>query len=178
MAELSTLARPYAQALFQVAQQSDLEGWAALVNELAAVAGNPDMSALMIDPKISDEQLYQVFAGVLKTPLHATAQNFLRELIANGRLSVMSEIAQQFKQLKNAHENLAEVQIETAFPLEGTALTELVAALEKKFGIKLRPQVTVKPELIGGIRVAVGDEVLDTSVRTRLEQMKIALTAH
>ena len=177
MAELSTLARPYAQALFQVAQQNDLNGWAALVDELAAVAGNPDMSALMIDPKINDEQLYQVFAGVLKTPLQTTAQNFLRELIVNGRLSVMPEIAQQFKQLKNAHENLAEVQIESAFPLEGAALKELVAALEKKFGIQLRPQVTLNPALIGGVRVAVGDEVLDTSVRAQLEQMKTALTA-
>jgi F-type H+-transporting ATPase subunit delta len=67
--------------------------------------------------------------------------------------------------------------IHSAFPIEGAALADVVASLEKRFGRKLNPRVNVDPELIGGVRVVVGDEVLDTSVKARLEQMKVALTA-
>jgi F-type H+-transporting ATPase subunit delta len=176
MAELSTIARPYADALFQVAQQGDLSAWTALVDEMAAVSAHADMRALMLDPKVSDEQLYQVFSGVVPTPLQQYAQNFLRELIAQGRLQAMPEVAVQFKRLKNAHEGVADAEISSAFPLEAAALSDLVMLLEKKFNIKLRPIVTVDSSLIGGVRVKVGDEVLDTSVRARLEQMKTALT--
>ena len=177
MAELSTIARPYAEALFQVAKQGDLNAWTALVDEMAAVAAHTDMRALMLDPKVTDEQLYQVFSAVVKTPLQQYAQNFVRELIAQGRLQAMPEVAVQFKCLKNAHEGVADAEISSAFPLEAAALNDLVLLLEKKFSIKLRPVVSVDASLIGGVRVKVGDEVLDTSVRARLEQMKTALTA-
>lgn len=177
MAELSTIARPYAEALFQVAKQGDLTAWTTLVDEMAALAGHADMRALMLDPKVTDEQLYQVFTGVMKTPLQQYAQNFLRELITQGRLVAMPEVAAQFKRLKNAHQGVADAEIYSAFALDGAALNDLVASLEKKFRIKLRPVVTVDPNLIGGVRVKVGDEVLDTSVRARLEQMKTALMA-
>ena len=177
MAELSTIARPYAEALFQVAKQGDQNAWTALVDEMAAVAAHGDMRALMLDPKVTDEQLYQVFSGVVKTPLQQYAQNFVRELIAQGRLQAMPEVAVQFKRLKNGHEGVADAEISSAFPLEAAALNDLVLLLEKKFSIKLRPVVSVDASLIGGVRVKVGDEVLDTSVRARLEQMKTALTA-
>jgi F-type H+-transporting ATPase subunit delta len=109
--------------------------------------------------------------------LQQYAQNFVRELIAQGRLQAMPEVAVQFKRLKNAHEGVADAEISSAFPLEAAALNDLVLLLEKKFSIKLRPVVSVDASLIGGVRVKVGDEVLDTSVRARLEQMKTALTA-
>ncbi|MFX5521556.1 F0F1 ATP synthase subunit delta, partial [Acinetobacter baumannii] len=78
---------------------------------------------------------------------------------------------------KNAQEGSADVEITSAFPLDGAPLTDLIASLERKFGRKLVPTVTVDPSLIGGVRVKVGDEVLDTSVRARLAAMQAALTA-
>jgi F-type H+-transporting ATPase subunit delta len=91
---------------------------------------------------------------------------------------VLPEIAKQFIAMKNQSEGAAEAIITSAFPMEGGALTELLASLKKRFGGKeLRPTVVVDPELIGGVRVQVGDEVLDSSIKTRLVQMQINLSA-
>jgi len=109
--------------------------------------------------------------------LPANGANFLHTLIDNGRLAAMPEIARQLRALKNAAEGVADCLIETAFPLNDAQVNELVGALAKRFGLKLKAAVKVDPELIGGVRVAVGDHVMDTSVRTRLQAMKSALTA-
>ncbi len=98
-------------------------------------------------------------------------------LVDNHRTVLLPEIAVQFEALKNAREGAADVQIVSAFPLEGAPLAELLASLERKFARKLKPTVEVDPSLIGGVRVTVGDEVLDTSVRARLVSMQSALTA-
>jgi F-type H+-transporting ATPase subunit delta len=177
MAELSTIARPYAEALFRVAEHGDLARWADIIAELAAVADNTEMRSLMADPKLTDDQIYQLFVGVLKSAPGTEAQNFLQTLVKNGRLKVLPEIARQFHLLKNAKENTADAEIASAFPLSDAQTTELVTALEHKFGVKLKPQVTVEPELIGGVRVVIGDQVLDSSVRHRLQQMQSALSA-
>lgn len=177
MAELSTVARPYAEALFQVARGGDLGRWSELARELATIAGNTQMQAAVADPKLSNEQIYALFTGVLKSSLPAEGQNFVRTLITNGRLTLLPEIVRQFQQLKNAQEGVADADIVSAFPMADAQVAELVGALEKKFGIKLRAKVAVDASLIGGVRVTVGDEVLDSSVRTRLEQMRVALTA-
>ena len=114
---------------------------------------------------------------MVPTALPAQAQNFLRTVIDNGRLSALSEIAQQFRALKNAQSGSSDAVVYSAFPMDATALSDVAAMLEKRFGRKLNASVVLEPELIGGIRVVVGDEVLDTSVKARLEQMKVALTA-
>lgn len=177
MAEISTIARPYAEALFQVARSGDLALWSGLVKEMAAIGGNERMRMAIVDPKLSDDQVYGLFTGVLAKPLPTEGQNFVRTLIANGRLALLAEIARQFNQLKNAQEGVADADIVSAFPMVDAQVAELIGALEKKFGVKLRAKVAVDASLIGGVRVTVGDEVLDGTVRTRLEQMRIALTA-
>ncbi len=177
MAEISTIARPYAEALFRVAKGGDLKAWSASVAEMAVVASHEGMQSVIANPKFSDDQIYGVFVAALKTPLTPLAENFIRTLIENGRLASLPEIATQFQALKNAQEGTADAQILSAFPLNEAQVSELVAALEKKFQIKLKPSVTVDESLIGGVRVVVGDRVLDTSVRTRLEQMRAALVA-
>jgi len=98
-------------------------------------------------------------------------------VIDNGRLSVLPEIATQFRALKNAQKGSSDAVVYSAFPLDASALAGVSSALEKRFGRQLNLSVELQPELIGGIRVVVGDEVLDTSVKARLEQMKVALTA-
>jgi F-type H+-transporting ATPase subunit delta len=177
MAELSTFARPYAEALFQIARDGRLAEWSTLLGAMAQVAANADMRAVTFDPNISAAQLFDLFSAAMKQPLSGEAQNFVRALIDNDRLAVLPTIAQLFNELKNAHEGLAEAEIVSAYPLSDAQLGELVAGLQKKFGIKLKPSVRVDQDLIGGVRVTVGDRTLDSSVRAQLERMRAVLAA-
>ena len=178
MAELSTIARPYAQALFQsVRAEGSLPAWVETADELAALATHPRVAEVVADPKLGTEQVFELLSSLMKSKLSANGANFLRTLIENGRLAAMPEIARQLRSLKNAAEGVADCVIETAFPLNDAQVNELVGALAKRFGLKLKPEVKVNPDLIGGVRVAVGDHVLDTSVRSRLQAMKAALMA-
>ncbi|MFC5522173.1 F0F1 ATP synthase subunit delta [Polaromonas jejuensis] len=174
MAELATIARPYAEALFK-AQGSDLAATAVWLDELAAVAENPQLRQLADNPKVDTAQVFDVITGVVKTALPAAARNFLKLVIENGRLYALPEIASQFRSLKNAAGGSTDAVVYSAFPLDAQALAEVAATLEKRFGRKLGVKVELDPSLIGGIRAVVGDEVLDTSVKARLEQMKVAL---
>jgi F-type H+-transporting ATPase subunit delta len=177
MAELATVARPYAEALFRVAKSGNLPAWSDLVSEMAQVAAHPDVRALADNPRVSNQQIAEVFMSAFKPPLNPEARNFINMLIENGRLTLLPEIAAQFHELKNAQEGAADAQISSAFELSDAQVKEIIAALEKKFGRKLNPSVTVNKSLIGGVRVVVGDEVLDTSVSAKLQKMHDALTA-
>jgi F-type H+-transporting ATPase subunit delta len=176
MAELATIARPYAEALFQSAK-ADLPAAAAWVEELAAIASQPQLQQFASSPKVTDQQVFDLVTGVAKSALSDQAKNFLRTVIENGRLSVLPEIAAQFRALKNALGGSSDATVFSAFVMDAAAVADITAVLEKRFGRKLNVSVQVDAELIGGIRVVVGDEVLDTSVKARLEQMKVALTA-
>lgn len=176
MAEIATIARPYAEALFKAAQ-SDLAGAAAWLDELAAIAGNSQLLQFADNPKVDAKQVFDVIAGVAKSALPEAAKNFLQLVIENGRLSALPEIASQFRALKNAVGGSSDATVFSAFAMDAAALAGVASALEKRFGRKLNLTVALEPELIGGIRVVVGDEVLDTSVKARLEHMKLALTA-
>ncbi|MFN4004533.1 MAG: F0F1 ATP synthase subunit delta [Hylemonella sp.] len=176
MAELATIARPYAEALFQ-ASRADLAATEAWVQELAAIAADPALQQFAQDPRVTAQQVYDLIVGVAKTALPPQAQNFLRTVIDNGRLAALPEMAAQFRALKNAQGGTSDALVYSAFPIEGGTLADLTATLEKRFGRKLNVKVELDPSLIGGVRVVVGDEVLDTSVKARLEQMKAALTA-
>ncbi len=179
MAEIATIARPYAEALFKAAGGDG----AALKDQMAALAtlaSDPQLQQFADNPKVGATQVFDVVAGVALqkgVSLHAKAGNLLRAVLENGRFGALPEIAAQFAALVNAQSGVSDARVESAFPIDAAQLAEVVATLEKRFGRKLNASVEVKPELIGGIRVTVGDEVLDTSVKARLEQMKVALTA-
>jgi F-type H+-transporting ATPase subunit delta len=178
MAELSTIARPYAEALFAAARGAgSLDAWLAGSDELAALVRHPQVAEIVADPKLGGAQVLDLLTSLLKSPLPAEGHNFLQMLVDNDRLAALPEIARQFRALKNASEGVADCLIESAFPMPESEVADLVAALSRKFGLKLKPEVRVDASLIGGVRVAVGDHVLDTSVKTRLSQMQAALTA-
>jgi len=177
MAELATVARPYAEALFRVAKAGDLPAWSTLVSEMAHVAAHPDVQALSRNPNVSGKQVAEILLALLKSPLNDEAKNFINLLVENGRVTLLPEIGTQFHVLKNAQDGAADVEITSAFELDPNQVKELIATLEKKFGRKLNPSVHVDGSLIGGVRVVVGDEVLDTSVRAKLQQMQVALAA-
>ena len=176
MAELATIARPYAEALFK-ASAADLSTAAVWVDELGVIAENAQLQQFADSPKVTVAQVFDLIASVAKSALPDQAKNFLRTVIENGRLSALPEIAHQFRALKNAQSGSSDAVVYSAFPIDASALAEVAVMLEKRFGRKLNASVVLQPELIGGIRVVVGDEVLDTSVKARLEQMKVALTA-
>ena len=177
MAELATLARPYAEALFQVAQKGDLKQAREQLDAMAAVAANAQLRQFADAPKSGAAQVFEVITSVVKAPLSDASKNLLRTVIDNGRLSVLPEIATQFHVLVNERSGVSDAVVYSAFAIEPAQLADVIASLEKRFKRKLNATVQVQPDLIGGIRVVVGDEVLDTSVKARLEQMKAALTA-
>jgi F-type H+-transporting ATPase subunit delta len=178
MAELSTIARPYAEALFQAAKaRGELDAWLAPLDELGTLMRHPQVTQVVADPKLGAEAVVNLLVGMLRAPLPAEGKNLLVALLDNDRLATLPEVAKQYRALKNAAEGVADCVIESAFPMADGEAASLVQALSKKFALKLKPTVHVDPSLIGGVRVTVGDHVLDTSVKTRLAQMQAALTS-
>lgn len=179
MAELATIARPYADALFKAAGAQG----AALKDQVAALASLAADSTLLQfadNPKVPASQVFDLIAGVALQKglaLDSKLSNLLSTVLENGRLSAMPEIAAQYMALVNAQSGVSEAVVHSAFPIDEAALADLLGTLQKRFGRKLTATVRIDPELIGGVCVVVGDEVLDTSVKARLEQMKAALTA-
>jgi F-type H+-transporting ATPase subunit delta len=179
MAEIATIARPYAEALFKAAGADG----AKLKDQIAALsvlASDEGLRQFADSPKVDATQVFDLVAGVALqkgVALDAKVGNLLRAVLDNGRLSALPEIAMQFTALVNAQGGVSDALIESPYAIEGAQLSDVVATLEKRFARKLNASVKLVPELIGGIRVTVGDEVLDTSVKARLEQMKVALTA-
>jgi len=175
MAENVTIARPYADAAFELARGAGALGpWSEVLDRLASVAADSDMQALFNDPKFSGEQLNKLMLEVAGD-LNAEQQNFIRVLVDSERLQVLPEIRDLFVALKNEHEGVLEAKIASAFPLDDAALASLKADLEARFKTKLNVTVSIDPALIGGVRIAIGDEVIDASVRGKLANMAAAL---
>jgi len=178
MAELSTLARPYAEALFAAARSmSAAESWLPLIEAIAQAASHPQVASVASDPRLSDAQTFELIAAVVRQALPPELASFLKLVIENDRLPTLPEVASQFRRLKNAADGTADCLIETAFALSEVQLKELVALLGRKFPLRLKPKVHIEPRLIGGVRVTVGDRVLDGSVLARLDAMRVQLTA-
>jgi F-type H+-transporting ATPase subunit delta len=178
MAELATIARPYAEALFKANGTSGPRDLVEQLDALAQVTSLHELRQFAGNPKVEPSTVYEVIANSLRTvELAPTVQNLLRTVIENDRLQAVPEIAAQYRALVNAQSGVSDATLYSAFPIDGGQLPEVVATLEKRFNRKLNATVVVQPDLIGGIRVVVGDEVLDTSVKARLEHMKVALTA-
>jgi F-type H+-transporting ATPase subunit delta len=175
MAENVTLARPYAEAAFKLAREAKaLAPWKDALDRMALAAADADMRALIANPKLSSAQVAQVFLDVAGK-LSEQQKNFVQVLVANERLALLPEIHKLFVQLKNEEEGVKDARITSAFALDDAALKKLVAELEPRFNCKLNPSVNVDPELIGGVKIAVGDEVIDASVRGKLAAMATAL---
>ena len=177
MAEIATIARPYAEALYKSAQADLTGGGSSWLDALASVAADGQLTSFADNPKATPQQVYDIVSEVARVQLPPAGQNFLRTVIENGRLAALPEIARQVRELKNSQSGASDATVYSAFPISAEQLAQLTGTLEKRFGRKLNATVQEDPSLIGGIRVVVGDEVLDTSVKARLEQMKAALTA-
>jgi len=177
MAELATIARPYAEALFKATPEAEQSAWVAQVAALGQVANDAQLQGFASNPRVTQEQVFGVVTEAAKVALAPVVANFLRTVLENGRLAALPLMAEQFQSLVQARQGVSEARIVSAFPVSDSQVADILGPLEKRFGRKLEAKVEVEADLIGGVRVVVGDEVLDTSIKARLERMKSALLA-
>jgi F-type H+-transporting ATPase subunit delta len=178
MAETATLARPYAEAVFGLADAgAALARWSDTLRNLGQVVAHPDMQECLAKYDLSAPQLKELFLSLCPAYLPAEVKNFVTLLIDNDRLLLLPEIHRQFDALKNEREGVVDAQIISAFALDDAQLGGLIADLERRFKRKINPQVSIDSALIGGVRVVVGDEVIDGSVRAKLNTMAAGLLA-
>jgi len=178
MAEPSTIARPYAEAAFQLADaQARLAEWSDLLANLAAIASDERVRGAIADPNLLTAKIAGMFLSILGSELPAHAENFVRVLADNGRLDVLPEIRSQYEALKNDREGVVEAEVHTAFEIDAAQLADLVARLETKTGRKVRARVYLDRELIAGVKVVLGDKVIDGSARAQLGALEAALKA-
>lgn len=175
MAEVATIARPYAEAAFRLAEDSQaIVSWSDALARLAAVATSSEVAQLLGNPRVSATQLTELLVSLSGTA-DATLRNFIAALVENKRVTVLPSVHEQFEVLKNEREGMLDAHIDSALPLDDSQVSGLVSDLERRFKRKIRPQVRVDAELIGGVLVRVGDEVIDGSVRGKLASMAAAL---
>lgn len=176
MAELVTIARPYAEAAFKLAlEDSDLQRWSEMLSLLEMVATDEGVKQVIGDPNVDGRALEGLILGGLGERLDGHGRNLVQLLIENGRLDLVSQIREQYEALRRNHEGVLEARIISAMPLDGAQVDGLRGALEKKYSRKVNTQIEVDPHLIGGVRIVVGDKVIDATVRGRLDAMAAAL---
>lgn len=184
MSELSTLARPYAEAVFRLARSAgsapgggDLAEWSQRLQSLALIVSDPQLAALIVDPAVAAERVAELIIEVAGEGLGEHGGNFVKVLAGNDRLSLLPEISAQFETLKATAEGTLEATITSAQELTQAQIDDLVTGLTTKFRRAVNVQVAVDPELIGGAVIAIGDQVIDGSVKGRLQRLSFALQA-
>lgn len=178
MAELSTIARPYAEAFFETAQsEGKTAEWIPVLDAIARAVSQADVVEALGDPRLTHALRVDLIAGLAGAKLPGTVIGLLRVVVENDRVPALPEIAAQVRGRKNEADGIADCIIESAFPLEPVQVTGLIGALAKKFPFQLKPEVRIDARLIGGVRVTVGDRVMDNSVLARLNGLRILLTA-
>lgn len=177
MAEIRTAARPYAEAVFELARARDRYArWSEALAALGAVVADPQVAALARDPRVPRERLAALLIDVLGSQLDEEGRNFVRLLVDYRRLPLVPAIRELYEAMRAEAEGRVEVDVRTAFPLEDRQREMLVAALRRRFGREVNLVVTVDPALIGGIEIRAGDLVIDGSVRGRLAALASRLT--
>jgi F-type H+-transporting ATPase subunit delta len=177
MAELATIARPYAEAVFRLAKEThSLSAWSDALALIVAIYQDPQTQAAIGDPKATSSDIERLLLAISGERIDGAARNLIQLLVHNRRLGVLREIRDLFEKLKLEDEGKLDAKISSAFPLDDAQRAQVVNLLSTRFKRKIDATVTVDPELIGGIKVEVGDKVWDASVRGRLQTMAVTLT--
>jgi F-type H+-transporting ATPase subunit delta len=176
VAELSTIARPYAEAVFKLAKQgNNFADWSKMLEFTSAISADPTMQSMIGDPNVQSTDLEKTFLAVCEGKLNDDGKRMVRVLIDNNRLAILPAVRDQYELLKAAEQGEVEALVETAMPLNDTQVSDLISMLKTRFKKDVRAKVTVNAGLIGGVKVTVGDVVIDASVRGRLDQMATTL---
>ncbi len=177
MAEIATVARPYAEATFKAAlEKGSLAATADSLAFLAAISADDQMRFVLSDPKVGARQKKELFGAIAGNRIDEISRNLVAVLVDNHRDNLIAEISAQFDDLKRDHERVVRAHITSAQPLTDSQRNDIVSALERRYGKKVEAQLDVDPQLLGGARVQVGDQVIHASVRDALAQMAAALT--
>ena len=176
MAELATIARPYAEAAFKLARETNtVENGSEMLAGIEAVVSDPELAKRIGDPNVADDALESAILGILGSRLDGAGRNFVHVLIQNHRLELVPQIRTLYEELRRDFEGVVEAHIISALAISDAQVRTLLATLEKKYGRKVNAQVEVDSALIGGVRIVVGDKVIDATVRGRLDAMAAAL---
>ena len=177
MAEPITIARPYAEAVFKLASEGGaLPAWSDALANIDGVVADARVQACISDPKVSASQLEGLVLSVVGDNLSGDARNLVQVLVQNNRLDLMPLIRSHYEALKRDKEGMLEAKIISALPMSDEQVKQLVAQLEKKYQRKVTAQVETDASLIGGVKIVVGDKVIDATVRGKLDAMAAALT--
>ena len=178
MAEISTIARPYAVAAFKLGKETkSLAKWSEMLGLAAAVSSDEKMQAYIQNPKVLDSDLQAAFLKVCGNKLNENGQNLIKVLVEYGRLSILPAISTAFETLKSQDEGTLEANIIAASKPSPAEVKDLVKRLEAKFGKKVEATVSVDEEIIGGVKIIVGDTVIDASVKGQLQNLAYTLAA-
>ncbi len=176
MAEIETLARPYAEAVFALAkEQQALPKWSQMLRLLAELCDDERIAALAVDPRVSPAQLTGLLLDIGGANLSEDAKNFVRLLVQNDRVMLLPAIAAQFERLKADAEGIVEVEAIAAFELNSEQIKQITQSVQKKLGREVRLHTRVDKALIGGVIIRAGDLVIDGSVRGHLHDLAAQL---
>lgn len=176
MAEEITIARPYAEAIFKLAKEKNaLSSWSDMLKALSEATSVEQIQALVSNPGIPTDKLTKIILEVCGNELDNEGKNLVTLLIENDRLELLPQLSALYEQLKSEYEGILEANIISAYAISDSQQERLVSVLEKKFKCKIKAKVNIDPELIGGVKIVIGDEVIDSSVRGKLETMSVAL---
>ncbi|HXS51108.1 MAG TPA: F0F1 ATP synthase subunit delta [Usitatibacter sp.] len=177
MADIATVARPYAEATFRAAlDKGSLAKAGQGLAVLAAIAADGRVRSVLSDPRMTAQQKKDFFTSIAGDRLGEVARNLVGVLVDNRREELIGAIAREFDELQREHDRVIKARITSAKPLEDAQRGEIVAALERRYGKKVEAEMDVDPELLGGARVQIGDQVIHASVRDALAQMAVALS--
>jgi len=177
MSELATVARPYAKAVFELAQQSgDLARWSEMINIAADITKDPKVQTAIQHPKVSGDDLAVLYGDIAGNKFDQSFGNLLKVLLENRRMTALPAIAEQFESLRREHEARIKVTIVTAQTIEQDQYERLAAALKKRYQKDIELVQEVQPDLLGGAVIYAGDEVINGTVRGRLEKMSTQLS--
>lgn len=176
MSELATVARPYAKAAFDLAKQSNsLEEWSNMLSIAASVANDAGVQGLLQHPKVESNAIVKLFNDVSGSAFNAPFQNFIKLLGENRRIATLSDIAEQFETQRRSLESRIKVTVHTAAEIENSQVERLVTGLKTRYQQDIDLEVKVDASLVGGAIIHAGDEVIDGTVKGRLEKLTISL---
>ena len=178
MAELSTLARPYAKAAFQAAVDAgELQAWSDMLVNTSNVVQEEKMGKVLSHPSLTGEQQAQTLIDVCGDKMNQAGQNLVSVLAENKRISLIPQILEQFEHLKAELEKAVDVQIISAFEVSDESKQKLTDALKAKLAKDVRVTTTVDSTLVGGAIIRAGDLVIDGTVRGKLAKLAEAMNS-
>ena len=178
MAEISTIARPYAVAIFNLAkEEKTLSVWSDMLSLMSGVVENADVNSFINDSKVLDTDREKILLDICGDKINTSGKMLIKLLVEYKRLSILSEITLLFEELKDKDEGVIEAEIIMVDQPDKKMVENLLQSLEKRFNKKIEGKVVIDKSIVGGTKIIVGDTVIDASVRGQLDNLAYTLKA-